>query len=213
MLSYSLHSTKRIDLSHMKVSLTRLDKPDPLLMRVWLSGVFISACTYAGLFYTNSWLTSTLIFSTGVNWIYLPAGLRLFLTLVFGLPGAIGIALASFLISYCGTLSDDLIVCIGTGLISGFAPYLARIFVLSNVELASDLSNLNLSKLIICILVYAALSAGLHQFWYQTVDLDDAGTINHFFAMFIGDVLGSVLLISLVKYSLDLMRRFRKINH
>ena len=197
----------------MKVSLTRLEKLDPLLMRIWLSGVFISACTYAVLFYVNSWLTSTLIFGTGVNWIYLPAGLRLFLTLVFGLPGAIGIALASFLISYCGALSDDLIVCVGTGLISGFAPYLARIFVLSNVELAPDLSNLNLSKLIICILVYAALSAGLHQFWYLTVDLDDAGTMNHFFAMFIGDVLGSVLLISLIKYSLDLMRRFRKIDH
>jgi hypothetical protein len=197
----------------MKVSLTRLEKLDPLLMRIWLSGVFISACTYAVLFYVNSWLTSTLIFGTGVNWIYLPAGLRLFLTLVFGLPGAVGIALASFLISYCGALSDDLIVCVGTGLISGFAPYLARIFVLSNVELAPDLSNLNLSKLIICILVYAALSAGLHQFWYLTVDLDDAGTMNHFFAMFIGDVLGSVLLISLIKYSLDLMRRFRKIDH
>ena len=196
----------------MKVSLTRLEKLDPLLMRIWLSGVFISACTYAVLFYVNSWLTSTLIFGTGVNWIYLPAGLRLFLTLVFGLPGAVGIALASFLISYCGALSDDLIVCVGTGLISGFAPYLARIFVLSNVELAPDLSNLNLSKLIICILVYAALSAGLHQFWYLTVDLDDAGTMNHFFAMFIGDVLGSVLLISLIKYSLDLMRRFRKID-
>lgn len=197
----------------MKVSLTRLEKLEPLLMRIWLSGVFISACTYAVLFYVNSWLTSTLIFGTGVNWIYLPAGLRLFLTLVFGLPGAVGIALASFLISYCGALSDDLIVCVGTGLISGFAPYLARIFVLSNVELAPDLSNLNLSKLIICILVYAALSAGLHQFWYLTVDLDDAGTMNHFFAMFIGDVLGSVLLISLIKYSLDLMRRFRKIDH
>ena len=213
MLSYSLYSIKRIDLSHMKVSLTRLEKLDPLLMRIWLSGVFISACTYAVLFYVNSWLTSTLIFGTGVNWIYLPAGLRLFLTLVFGLPGAVGIALASFLISYCGALSDDLIVCVGTGLISGFAPYLARIFVLSNVELAPDLSNLNLFKLIICILVYAVLSAGLHQFWYLTVDLDDGGTMNHFFAMFIGDVLGSVLLISLIKYSLDLMRRFRKIDH
>jgi len=196
----------------MKVPSTQAAKFDPLLMRIWLSGIFISACTYGVFFYVNSWLTSTLVFGTGVNWIYLPAGLRLFLTLVFGLPGAIGIALVSFLISYSGALSDDLIVCIGTGLISGFAPYIARIFVLSNVELAPDLSNLNLPKLIICILVYAALSAGLHQFWYLTVHLNDAGTMNHFFAMFIGDVLGSVLLISLIKYGLDFLKRFRKID-
>ena len=178
----------------------------------WFIGCAISAIAYAFLFYFNGWLTNGLVFGLGVNWIYLPAGLRLFLTLIFGLPGAMGIAAASFLISYCGALSEDLTVCIGTGLISGFAPYLARIFVLSNVELAPDLSNLNLPKLLICILVYAALSAGLHQFWYSTIDLDDAGTINHFFAMFIGDVLGSVLLISLIKYGLDLVKRFRKID-
>ena len=182
-------------------------------IRTWLLGVFVSALAYGALFYLNSWLTSGLIFGTGVSWIYLPAGLRLFLTLIFGLPGAVGIALASFLISYSGSLSDDLMVCIGTGLISGFAPYLARIFVLSNIELAPDLSNLNLPKLLICIVVYASLSAGLHQYWYSTVNLDDSDTMNHFIAMFIGDVLGSALLISLIKYSLDLLRRFRKTAH
>lgn len=197
----------------MNPSTPQLTGFDPSLMRIWLLGILVSAFTYGTLFYINLWLTSTLIFGTGVNWIYLPAGLRLFLTLIFGLPGAIGIALVSFLISYWGELSDDLVVCVGTGLISGFAPYLARIFVLSNVELAPDLSNLNLPKLLICILVYAALSAGLHQFWYSTVNLDDAGTMNHFFAMFVGDVLGSVLLISLIKYGLDLLKRFRKIAH
>lgn len=213
MLFYSLYLLKEIDLGQMKAFNLQEAKLNPSLMRIWLAGIFISALTYGALFYINSWLTSSFLYSTGVNWIYLPAGLRLFLTLIFGLPGAIGIAIVSFLISYGGALSDDLIVCIGTGLISGFAPYLARIFVLSNVELAPDLSNLNLPRLLICILVYAALSAGLHQFWYSTVDLDDAGTMNHFFAMFIGDVLGSVLLISLIKYGLDLLKRFKKIAH
>jgi hypothetical protein len=182
-----------------------------LLMRTWILGAAISALTYGALFYINSWLTSTFTFGTGVSWIYLPAGLRLFLTLIFGLPGALGIALVSFFISYSGVLSDDLIVCIGTGLISGFAPYIARIFVLSNIKLDPDLSNLNLPKLVICILVYAALSAGLHQYWYATVNLQDSGTMNHFFAMFIGDVAGSLLLISLIKYSLDVLKRFRRI--
>lgn len=213
MLFYSLYLLKEIDFDQMKASAPQFAKHDPSLIRIWLSGVFISACTYGVLFYINSWLTSTLMFGTGVNWIYLPAGLRLFLTLIFGLPGAIGITLVSFLISYSGALSDDLIVCIGTALISGFAPYIARIFVLRNVALAPDLSNLNLPKLLICIVVYAALCAGLHQFWFATVGLDDSGTMNHFFAMFVGDILGSVLLISLIKYGLDLLKRFRKIAH
>jgi hypothetical protein len=173
-------------------------------------GLMVSALAYTFLFYANNWLTSELVYSPGVNWIYLPAGLRLFLTLIFGLPGAIGIALASILISYYGDFSQDLILCIGIGLVSGFAPYLARVFVLRNSSLAPDLSDLNFQKLVICILIYALLSAGLHQWWFSTMALNDAGGINHFFAMFIGDVLGSLLLISLIKYSLDVLKKAKK---
>jgi hypothetical protein len=182
------------------------------LMRIGLINVIISASAYALLFYINSWITSELVFGLGVNWIYLPAGLRLFLTLIFGLPGAIGIAIASTLISYFGELSSDLTICIGTGLISGFAPYLARIFVFSNVKLDADLSNMNLQKLLLCIVIYALLSAGLHQYWYATVGLQNTGSINHFAVMAIGDVLGSILLIALIKFALDLIKRFRRIN-
>lgn len=175
--------------------------------------LFISALAYTSLFYVNNWLTSEFVFSLGVNWIYLPAGLRLFLTLIFGLPGAIGIALASFFISYHGDFPSDLAICSGIGLVSGFSPYLARLFVLSNVRLSPDLSDLNFQKLIFCILIYAFLSAGLHQWWFSTMALDNTGGINHLSVMFIGDVLGSLLLISLIKYSLDVLNKFRKTAH
>ena len=183
-----------------------------MLMRTGMMNVIISVFAYTLLFYINSWITIELVFGLGVNWIYLPAGLRLFLTLIFGLPGAIGIAIASTLISYYGELSSDLAICIGTGLISGFAPYLARIFVFSNVKLESDLSNLNLQKLLLCIVIYALMSAGLHQYWYATVGLENTGSVNHFAVMAIGDVMGSILLIALIKSGLDLMRRFRRID-
>ena len=183
-----------------------------MLMRTGMMNVIISVFAYTLLFYINSWITTELVFGLGVNWIYLPAGLRLFLTLIFGLPGAIGIATASTLISYYGELSSDLAICIGTGLISGFAPYLARIFVFSNVKLESDLSNLNLQKLLLCIVIYALMSAGLHQYWYATVGLENTGSVNHFVVMAIGDVMGSILLIALIKSGLDLMRRFRRID-
>ncbi|MBU3621297.1 hypothetical protein [Polynucleobacter sp. CS-Odin-A6] len=173
----------------------------------WITGFLVSALTYAALFYFNNWITSDLSYGLGVNWIYLPAGLRLFLTLVFGLSGAIGIAIASFLISYFGELPPDLTTCIGVGLISGFAPYLAKIFVASNVQISSDLSGLTLQKLMACILIYALLSAGLHQWWFSSRGLDQAGSINHFLVMFIGDVLGTLLLIALIKYGLNLIKR------
>ena len=179
----------------------------------WFLGCVISFLAYGLLFYFNEWLTNQLVFSLGVNWIYLPAGLRLFLTLIFGFPGALGIGIASFLISYFGAFSHDLTVCMGIGLISGFAPYLARIFVLSNLSLEPDLSNLNFPKLVACILIYALLSAGLHQWWFSTMGLENAGGLNHFFVMFMGDVLGALLLISLIKYCLDLLKKSRRTAH
>jgi hypothetical protein len=174
--------------------------------QIFLTGVLISALLYSALFFFNDWITETVKYDLGVSWIYLPAGLRLFLILIFGLAGAIGIAVASFAISYFGVFPPDLVTCIGIGLISGFAPLLAKWLVVSNTHISNDLSNLSLQKIIFCILVYAFISAGLHQWWFVARDLE-SGSLNHFLVMFIGDIAGSVLLIALIKYGINLMRR------
>lgn len=169
-------------------------------------GAFISALLYSALFFLNDLLTEGLKYDLGVSWVYLPAGLRLLLILIFGLSGAIGIAVASFAISYFGVFPPDLVTCMGIGLISGFAPFLAMRLVVSNTHISNDLSNLSMQKIALCIAVYALMSAGLHQLWFELRGLE-SGSLNHFLVMFIGDVLGSVVLIALVKYGIDLMKR------
>ena len=174
--------------------------------RVFLAGVLISALLYSALFFFNDWLTETVKYDLGVSWIYLPAGLRLFLILIFGLSGAIGIAATSFTISYFGVFPPDLVTCIGIGLISGFAPLMAKWLIVSNIPINNDLSNLSMQKILLCIVVYALMSSGFHQYWFVLRDLE-SGSINHFLVMFAGDVVGSILLIALIKYGIDLMRR------
>jgi hypothetical protein len=172
----------------------------------FLVGMLISALAYSALFFFNDWVTETLKYDLGVSWIYLPAGLRLFLILIFGLAGAIGIATASFAISYFGFFLPDLVTCIGIGLISGFAPLFAKWVVVSNTSISNDLSNLSMQKILLCIVVYALMSSGFHQYWFVLRDLE-SGSINHFLVMFAGDIAGSILLIALIKYGIDLMRR------
>jgi hypothetical protein len=169
-------------------------------------GALISALLYSALFFFNDWLTEIVKYDLGVSWVYLPAGLRLFLILIFGLAGAIGIAAASFAISYFGVFPPDLLTCIGIGLISGFAPLLAKWIVVSNIHISRDLSNLCLQKIILCIVVYALMSAGLHQIWFELRGLE-SGSLNHFLVMFVGDIAGSILLIAVIKYSIDLLKR------
>ena len=171
-------------------------------------GVLISALLYSALFFFNDWVTEALKYDLGVSWIYLPAGLRLFLIMIFGLAGAIGIAVASFAISYFGVFIPDLVTCIGIGLISGFAPLLAKWIVVSNIHISRDLSNLSLQKIIFCIVVYALMSAGLHQYWFVLRGLE-SGSLEHFLVMFVGDIAGSILLIAVIKYSIDLLKSFK----
>ena len=173
---------------------------------LFLMGALISALLYSTLFFLNDWVTEAVKYDLGVSWIYLPAGLRLLLILIFGLAGAIGIAVASFAISYFGVFPPDLVTCIGIGLISGFAPLLAKWIIVSNISINTDLSNLSIQKIILCIIVYALMSSGLHQYWFELRDLE-SGSLNHFLVMFVGDIAGSVLLIAVIKYSIDMLKR------
>ena len=180
------------------------------IFSAYITGTVVSLLAYAALFYLNDWLTGHLDYGLGVNWIYLPAGLRLFLTLIFGLSGAIGIAIASLFISYLDGLASEPLTIVGVALISGFAPYLARIFVMSNMKISPDLSNLNFPKLTVCIFIYALLSAGLHQWWFAVRGLEESGGLDYFFVMFLGDIFGAVLLIALIKFGLDLLKPSRR---
>jgi len=173
---------------------------------LFLMGTLISALMYSALFFLNDRLTEVIKYDLGVSWIYLPAGLRLFLILIFGLAGAVGIAVASFAISYFGIFQPDLVTCIGIGLISGFAPLLAKWIVVSNISINTDLSNLSLQKIVFCVVMYAFMSAGLHQIWFELRGLE-SGSLNHFLVMFVGDIAGSVLLIAVIKYSIDMLKR------
>jgi hypothetical protein len=172
---------------------------------LFLTGALVSALLYSALFFLNDWVTEAVKYDLGVSWIYLPAGLRLLLILIFSLAGAIGITAASFAISYFGVFPPDLVTCLGIGLISGFAPLLAKWLIVSNISINTDLSNLSIQKIILCIIVYALMSSGLHQYWFELRDLE-SGSLNHFLVMFVGDIAGSVLLIAVIKYSIDMLK-------
>lgn len=171
--------------------------------------ILLCGLLYTFLFYINHWLTQLVEAAPGVNWIYLPAGLRLFLVLIFGLPGAIGIMVASMIITFYRDFGINLLTIIGIGLISGFAPYLARYLVIRNLKIATDLGNLSMQTIFLCVLIFAALSSTLHQVWFEFRGFE-SGSLENTLIMLIGDVLGSLLLISIVKVSIDIYKRFSK---
>ena len=165
----------------------------------------LSAALYMGFFYLNQFIAAPLEDVKGVNWIFLPAGIRIFLTLILDYSGAIGLAIASLLINYIGFYETDLISTIGIAVICGLTPLLGRHFVIHNLKVQPDLSNISLKQLLMIIIAYSLLSSGLHQLWFVTRGLD-SGSWNHFIAMFCGDIAGSVLFVAVIKYGIDLVK-------
>src|SRR6476620_2133170 len=71
----------------------------------------------------NMLLFTQLEFARGINWVYLPAGMRLVCTLVFAEDGAIGLLLVSWLVSFCLFFPDDPVRAFVGGILAAVAPY------------------------------------------------------------------------------------------
>ena len=174
---------------------------------VFLSPTLISiaAILYAASFLINSYVMGSFSFSLGVSWVFLPAGLRLLLTLLLDKNGAIGIAIASIAISL-GFYFEDLILGIGAGVISGLAPYIAKLLVFPDSDSNRDLSQLDAKKLLNCVFVFSVVSPLMHQAWYSLHN-KDGSFFEDLGVMIIGDLIGTLLVIYLAKAGIFLYKK------
>jgi hypothetical protein len=154
-----------------------------------------SAIAYFVAFQLNFMLFNSLEFTQGVNWIFLPSGLRMLLVLVLLNSGAIGIAIATCFINYMHGSSDQHVFNIVTALISGFAPLLARKICIDYLQLGANLNNLTSKSLFQLSVVFALLSAVLHQVWFYWIAVSEKFVANSF-VMAVGDWLGTVLVLA-----------------
>src|SRR5687768_3697755 len=59
----------------------------------------------------------------GINWVYLPAGIRLLSTLLFGGAGAVGLLIVSWLVSFFYFFPHDFMRAFVGGIVATVAPY------------------------------------------------------------------------------------------
>jgi hypothetical protein len=169
-----------------------------------LSTLLATALAYFLLDAFNRLLFSSSILATGGNWIYLPSGLRLAFILIFLNTGALGIVLASCAIGLVHYSGMDTLTVLGAGLISGFAPWLARLVCLDKFKLDTQLHQLSARALVKMAVVFAALNAVMQQLWLTwrepSTQFVDATAV-----MFIGDLLGTFVLLYIAKYVISLL--------
>ena len=161
--------------------------------------VFLLTISYFILFRINDYLFSSYIFSERVSWIFLPSGLRLVFVLVFIDIGAISIGLSSIAISYLYFSNVDLITVVGMGVVSGFAPWLARKICIRLFKLDPNLQNLSSSALLKVAVIFAVVSPVMHQAWFVLRGQTES-FVQNTVAMAIGDLLGTLLVLYFIKF-------------
>ncbi|MDB5839509.1 MAG: hypothetical protein JWQ23_1461 [Herminiimonas sp.] len=171
--------------------------------RLNVSMVLGSSLIFLLSFLANQWLFTSSEFIRGINWIYLPAGIRLLCTLLFGAAGAIGVMITSWITCFFYFFPDDPVRSFIGGIISAAAPYLTYRLAQYAFGLRASLTNLTTGRLLFLILLYSLASPSLHHLWFlaRNDDVSAAG----YCVMVIGDLLGSLMVVYTMKMLLSFL--------
>jgi hypothetical protein len=175
-------------------------------LRLQVCMVLSTMAAFLATLAANEWLFARLEFAPGINWIYLPAGMRLLCTLLFAEAGAIGLLLVSWGVCFLYFFPNDVIRSFIGGILAAAAPYLAYRTSRRLFRMEASLATLSPARLLFCIVFYSLASPLLHHIWFalrgETDDL-----MHSFVVMFIGDLSGTLLVVYSMKLMLSCLPR------
>lgn len=178
--------------------------PIPSYSRLQVLLVAVTMVLFVAMLVVNELVFTHLEFVRGVNWIYLPAGMRLLCTLLFAEEGAVGLLLASWLVSFFYFFPDQPSRAFVGGIVAAVAPYAVYCVARRRWGLERSLANLTPSRLLVPALVYSVASPLLHHVMFALQGQRDLA--RSFLAMFVGDLTGTLIVIYTAKALLVAVR-------
>lgn len=177
----------------------------PVKLRVQVACVSATIVLFLAMLALNEWLFKELEFLPGINWVYLPAGMRLLCTLLFAEAGAVGLLIASWAVSFLYFFPDDFDRAFWGGIVATIAPYGVYVAARRWWGLGASLATLTPRRLLALCLAYSVASPLLHHlyFWLQ----GGHDLVRGFLVMFVGDLNGTLIVIYAMKATLALVPR------
>jgi hypothetical protein len=169
----------------------------------------ISAVLFVLFFQFNSWVFSSLEYSDGISWVFLPAGFRVILVLILGLPGAIGLMLGSWFIDSSLFTANAWFFPFVNGVVSGITPWVVMQVLIRRGWLQRQLQFLSGQKLLQLTVIFSAASALTHQLIWWWLERPDVNIWVDVWPMFIGNALGALLMLYGFKFTLDRWQHLR----
>jgi hypothetical protein len=170
-------------------------------LRLNLVMVCITAILFLGALAANELLFLRLEFAPGINWIYLPAGVRLLSTLLFAEAGAVGLLIVSWFVCFFYFFPNDPIRSFAGGILASAAPYIVYRGMQRYFGLQPSLANLGPWRLLCCALAFSLASPLLHHIWFILYEHKEHG-LRSFVAMATGDFGGTLLVLYSARFLL-----------
>lgn len=163
------------------------------LIRSIFPGVIFGSA-YCCFYEVNFWLFSVLGFNRYVTLIYLPAGIRLLAVLIGKFSGAVGVAIATFVIEFSSpTVTRSFPIPylheLSIAFVSGFFPYFVILLLEQARSLDRELQGFTAKEMTrVCFLIAGVTSLG-HQVLFPFLQIPSSVFL--WVQMAVGDILGS----------------------
>jgi len=165
--------------------------------RLQLAMVCATMVLFTAMLAVNEWLFRRLEFAPGINFVYLPAGMRLLCTLLFAEAGAVGLLLVSWAVSFEIFFPGQFARPFWGGIIAAVAPYIVYRVACWRYGLDASLANLSPRRLLMLVFAYSLASPLLHHLYFAAMGQHDL--LRGFTAMAVGDLLGTLIVIYGIK--------------
>jgi hypothetical protein len=168
--------------------------------------ILLSALLFTTFFHLNGWVFAHLEYRQGVNWVFLPAGFRVILVMVMGIPASVGIMLGAWFIERAAFETTHYTVTLFNGVASGFTPWFVMKALVHCKKLAAQLQHLSSAQLLNFTLIYAASNAAVHQLGWWWMDHAQVNPLVDIWPMLVGDTVGALIMLYAFKGLLALRK-------
>ncbi|REE07305.1 hypothetical protein B0G71_7793 [Paraburkholderia sp. BL27I4N3] len=159
-------------------------------------------------FVASLWINQVVFTDTsfvrGINWIFLPSGVRLLGTLLVGFDGFVGLLVGGLLMDFFYWFPHDPVRAIAGAILGSLAPYLVYRLALEYYDLRASLTNLTPKRLLVLAVAYSVANPLFHHLWFALTGVTK-NWFESFFSMFVGDLTGALIMLYAMKGILALL--------
>lgn len=165
----------------------------------------VIALLWVSLFKLNEWLFNATSISQHINWIFLPAALRMVSVMLLGTTGAVGLVIGAFITS---DTAGPLIDALALATLSGLCPYISVAICNNLFKLPHDLGGLTAKQLVYFALAGGVISVIPHHLYFYSRD-----HVSYFFEgagpMLVGDIVGALIFLYAANLAIRLVDKIR----